>query len=334
MSLIVAASGQPVHAAQRHLAVDSPDVTSVPRQIVHRADDADVLLTHFRQVDTDSYHFAVRWPQTHALFRPVRGRQNPMLIAETIRQAGTALAHAAYHAPLDNQFLLWDLHYEVPDHPVVAALGAPATAAVHAREIKMRGKRLAVIRVEVELYCEGILVGRGGAAANCVSPAAYRRLRPGRADSVQIEVPSPVPHGLTGAEPGDVMLAASGRPGTLLLRADPAHPVIFDSQSDHVPGRGILEAMRQAAQLATGFEHALAPYVSAEFSKYVELDRPCYLTARQLGPQDAESTGPVPHGQIPVAVTLTQDEETVARGLLRIQDAESAFPHQHPAPPR
>lgn len=195
---------------------------------------------------------------------------------------------------------------------------SPATAVVRCDDVKLRGKRLSSFHVEVELYRGDLCVGRGGASASCVTPAAYSRLRPARPEALTaVPLPDPVAPALVGrTRAQDVLIAASSTPGTWLLRADRSHPVIFDSQNDHVPGRALIEAMRQAAQLATGYEHIVAPSLNAEFCRYVELDRPCHVTA--------EARRPLEDGSIPTWVTLTQDDEVAAVGVLVVRPAGAA----------
>ncbi|WP_406330713.1 ScbA/BarX family gamma-butyrolactone biosynthesis protein [Streptomyces sp. NBC_00203] len=314
----VGATGRTTLTRPSH-AAEAADGARIPREFVHRADDTDVLLTHFQACADGSYRMAARWPRAHALFSPVAGsRENPMLMAETIRQAGAVVSHMAYDAPTDLHFLLWDLRYEVPEDILGAGVPlSPATAVVRFDDVKMRGKRLSSFRFEVELYRGAVRVGHGAASASCVSQAAYSRLRPARpesADPAPLPAPiSPVLVGRTRAQ--DVLVAPSGTPGSWLLRADRSHPVIFDSQSDHLPGRGAIEAMRQAAQLAAGYEHIIVPSMNAEFCRYVELDRPCHITA--------ERRRPLPDGRIPTRVTLTQDDEVAARGMLMVRPAEA-----------
>ncbi|MEU8473469.1 ScbA/BarX family gamma-butyrolactone biosynthesis protein, partial [Streptomyces sp. NPDC029006] len=255
----------------------------VPREFVHRRADDDVLITHFQTGADGTHRMAARWPRAHALFGPVAGGgENPMLMAETIRQAGAAIAHMVYGAPTDLHFLLWDLRYEVPGDVLAAGVPlSPATAVVRCDDVKLRGGRLASFRLEVELWRGDLRVGCGGASATCVTRAAYRRLRPARpAAPTAVEGPEPVTPALVGrTRARDVLLAATGTPGVWRLRAERGHPVVFDSQSDHLPGRAIVEAMRQAAHLATGEPHIVVPSLDAGFRRYVELDRPCHVTA-------------------------------------------------------
>ncbi|MYU20814.1 ScbA/BarX family gamma-butyrolactone biosynthesis protein [Streptomyces sp. SID8352] len=324
MTVLIAAPIMSAHA-RPDTAQNRNEGVRVPRELVHRADASDVLITHFQQLSgpgagaDGTFRTSVQWPRAHALFSPVAdGRENPMLIAETIRQAGTAVAHLAYDAPTDLHFLMWDLRYAVPAEVLRSGRSlAPTSAVVRALDVRRRGRRLASFHIQADLYRDDVLVGHGGASATLVTDAAYRRLRPARPAAARVPLPDPVPPvlvGRTGAR--DVLLAASGTPGSWLLRADLGHPVIFDGQSDHMPGRGLLEAMRQAAQLATGYDHVVVPSVDAEFCRYVELDRPCLVTA--------EVRAPLPDGSLPTWVTLTQDDEVAAVGVLLVRPSGAA----------
>ncbi|MBC7268952.1 MAG: hypothetical protein H5T76_09535 [Streptomyces sp.] len=292
----------------------APTQMTIPQQYVHRNDDDDVLLSHFTADADGTYRIAVRWPHAHALFAPTAdGRENPMLMAETIRQCGAVVSHLAYDAPLGQHFLLWSLRYEVPDAIHTAGLPlAPTEAVVRCPKVRLRGGKLSEFQLEVELRRESLLIGTGACRATCVSAAAYRRLRPPRPrPAAPAPLPAPVPPAQVGRDRAeDVLIAPSGRPGAWLLRVDQDHPVIFDSQSDHVPGRALIEAMRQTAAAATGRSHAVAPALDAEFHRYVELDEPCTLTAEP---------GPAPSpGRTSVRVTLRQSAGPAATGLVTL----------------
>ncbi|MFE6282510.1 ScbA/BarX family gamma-butyrolactone biosynthesis protein [Streptomyces sp. NPDC057877] len=295
-----------------------PPQMTIPQQYVHRSHDADVLLSHFTAEADGTYRLAVRWPRAHALFPPAGGgRENPMLMAETVRQSGAVVSHVVFDAPLDQHFLLWNLRYEVPADVYAAALPlAPTEALVRCTDVRLRGRKLSEFRTEVELYRGSLLVGRGDCRATCVSDAAYRRLRPPRPRPA---IPAPPLPPVAPARVGrdrveDVLISESGSPGTWLLRVDRDHPVIFDSQSDHVPGRALIEAMRQTAAATTGRGQSVAPALDAEFHRYVELDEPCALTA-EPGPR-------LSHGRTSVRVTLHQSDVPAATGLVTLGAAD------------
>ncbi|MFF3352308.1 AfsA-related hotdog domain-containing protein [Streptomyces sp. NPDC002917] len=74
---------------------------------------------------------SARSPCVHRFFAPVAGRyQDPLLIAETMRQTTILLAHAEFDVPVGDQFVMWELGYisshgrlaldahpEHPEHP-------------------------------------------------------------------------------------------------------------------------------------------------------------------------------------------------------------------------
>ncbi|QKW08435.1 gamma-butyrolactone biosynthesis enzyme [Streptomyces sp. NA04227] len=292
----------------------------VDPHLVHRKDLTDVLLASFQPLAADSYGFALRWPRAHALFPPVSGRQNPLLIAETMRQTGTVLCHEAFGVAEDDHLLLCDMHYELLDEAVGAGFSDPTTAVVHTRDVRMRNRRMAAFRLEAEIFRGSQFIGHGGLSVNCVSGAAFKRLRPARTEPLDLFLPDPVEPALVGrSHPRDVLLAPCDRPDAWMLRADNAHPLIFDSQHDHVPGRAVLEAMRQAARLATGLDDALVLSLRTEFSRYIEPDRPSYVTAV---PGEAQ-----PSGRIPVHLVVTQEDQVAADGLLMLGEVPRSDPH-------
>ncbi len=83
-------------------------------------------------------------------------------------------------------------------------------------------------------------------------------------------------------DPKDVVLGPGDRPDRWQLRINTAHPTLFRRPNDHVPGMLLLEAARQAAMLATGDTAYLPAAMELSFSRYVELDSPCWIEAEVL----------------------------------------------------
>ncbi|WP_422755617.1 AfsA-related hotdog domain-containing protein [Micromonospora sp. WMMD708] len=73
--------------------------STVPRQLVHRPPVAEVLLADRQQTGPTTFALAAQWPRGNS-FRGVRdGRFDPLLAAETIRQAGILSAHVGSALP-------------------------------------------------------------------------------------------------------------------------------------------------------------------------------------------------------------------------------------------
>ncbi|MDX3850028.1 ScbA/BarX family gamma-butyrolactone biosynthesis protein [Streptomyces sp. AK02-01A] len=284
--------------------------TTVPREFVHRAAVAEVLLTGWHRTDEARFAVTAQWPRLHSFFSPVQGRHDPLLAAETIRQVGSLLAHTEFGTPLGHHFLMRDLSLTVePRHLAIGEVPAGLELDVTCSRIRRRGAELAGLRYEAVVHRDGQTVATGGASFDCVAPAVYRRLRGERAVSSGVRRPplgTPVPPGSVGrSTPLDVVLSPTGDAQVWQLRADPGHPILFDHPVDHIPGMVLLEAARQAANSLMRAGHCVLTSFSAEFPRFAELDLPCRIEARNM-PGDFA-------GLPSVLVTGHQEDEEVFR---------------------
>ncbi|MFM9368660.1 ScbA/BarX family gamma-butyrolactone biosynthesis protein [Streptomyces sp. Da 82-17] len=277
--------------------------TTVPKEFVHRAAVAEVLLTGWARRDDERFGVTAQWPRCHSYFTQVDGHHDPLIVAETIRQIGALLAHTEFDVPLDQKFLMWDLRLTVvPEHLKVS--GAPANIDIDVTcvEVRRRGPALAKLRYETVLRRDGQVVATGGASYTCASPQAYERLRRNRphSDRPPLALTAPVPPQHVGrTSPTDVVLSPIGEENCWQLRADTRHPVLFDHPQDHIPGMVLIEAARQAAHLLLGRESVLPVTMVSEFSRYAELDAPCLIRAEALPAE----------GNAPVSVLVTGEQE-------------------------
>ncbi|MFG2962190.1 ScbA/BarX family gamma-butyrolactone biosynthesis protein [Streptomyces sp. NPDC048288] len=318
----------------------SPEISlhPVPKELVHRSKSLDVLPVGWRLLTNDRYLISVEWPGDHPFYTTVNGNPAANLVAETVRQCGLLLAHAAYQAPLGHHFVMWDLAYTRERvGPAVTAGSRRIEVEAVCSDLRFRGPRLAAMTCEMTLRADGRTVARGGGRFDIVSPAVYRRLRgPQLASVVRPAVqPDPVTPALVGrTRPIDVVLApaASGPTVTALaataataatapsgrwqLRADFGHPTIFDHDNDHFPGMALVEAAFQAANavVAPGRYHWSSTEVA--FLGYVEFGSPCWIEAR-IGSRTGSRTGPMDATR-PTAVEITghQDGRPVFTALL------------------
>src|SRR5439155_9390465 len=138
--------------------------TTVPKEFVHRASIAEVMLTDWERVDDSHFTVAAQWPRRHSFFATINGSHDPLLVAETIRQAGILLSHAEFGVPLDHQFLMWDLTVDVkPEHMLVEATPAALDITIACMDIKRRGGRLSGFHYEVVIRRDGEVAATGGA---------------------------------------------------------------------------------------------------------------------------------------------------------------------------
>jgi len=285
--------------------------TTVPKEFVHRASVAEVMLTDWRPLTEDHFAVDAQWPRGHSFFATVDDCHDPLIAAETIRQAGILLAHAEYGVPLGHHFLVSDLSVAVrPEHVRVDWTPASLELDVRCVDIKRRGANVSGFRIEVSIYRDGALAATGGGALTCMAPRVYERLRAARVptgegpDVIALTAPE-APQTVGRMSPTDVVLSPIGEPDRWQLRVDTRHPVLFDHMVDHVPGMVLLEASRQAAAATLG--HVSLPLsISSEFLRYVELNAPCVVEARRLTEVDQD-------GGETVLVTAYQGEAAVFR---------------------
>ncbi|MGW7823520.1 ScbA/BarX family gamma-butyrolactone biosynthesis protein [Streptomyces puniciscabiei] len=262
--------------------------TTVPKEFVHRAAVAEVMLTSWKRRDDTHFTVTAQWPRAHSFFTPSEdGLHDPLIAAETVRQVGALLAHAEYGVPLGHHFLMWDLDIAVePRGLLVGEAPASLELAVTATDVKLRGGNLAQLGYEATVLRGGVPIARGAASFSTATPAVYSRLR-GRQDlglirALPLTAPAS-PQSVGRTSPVDVVLSPVGGPHRWQLRVDTRHPVLFDHPVDHVPGMVLLEAARQAT--AEVLERSsLSPLdMSSTFKRYVELDAPCLIEATHQG---------------------------------------------------
>ncbi|MFJ4185647.1 ScbA/BarX family gamma-butyrolactone biosynthesis protein [Kitasatospora sp. NPDC089509] len=282
---------------------------TVSRHLVHRASVSEVFLTGWQATGPYDFLLGAQWPRLHGFYRlPGDRYHDPVLMAETVRQAGLLIGHAGFGVPRDHHFVMEDLGYALGESglPGLAVTAGPASLmlTVGCQDVRMRHGRLASLRVQAEITRDGLRIGHGSGQLRVITPASYERLR-GHRTVAPARPPEPAAPELVGrAEPADVVLSPTLRPDTWLLRADADHPVLFDHELDHVPGMLVLEAARQAAQRLHHPEPVVPVELVTSFDRYIELDRPCYVRAVRERTPDGRRT--------PVLVRLLQDGRTAA----------------------
>lgn len=285
---------------------------TVAKELVHRHNPAEVMLTGWNRTDEDSFTLSARWPRSHRLFADIDGCHDPLIAAETIRQSGSLLLHAEYEVPFGHHFVMWNLTVTTRPGPLtVRATPADIDLAVTCHDVKRRGKTPVGLHLEAVLHRDGEMIAHGSAAVSCVGPAAYRRLRAPQLDGAGPPLPltTPVtPHEVGRLSPADVVLSPTPQPGHWLLRVDTHHPVLFEHPVDHVPGMMLLEAARQAT-ISTLGHHAPPTHITGEFNRYAELHRPCHIHAHRLPAQNTQET---------VLITGEQDNENIFRALVTL----------------
>ncbi|MFF5338056.1 ScbA/BarX family gamma-butyrolactone biosynthesis protein [Streptomyces sp. NPDC013181] len=267
------------------------------RRLVHRGDPLDVFPTGVARLSETRFCVPAHWPRAHRFFAPVRGsHQDPLLIAETMRQSAMLVCHAELGVPLGDAFVMWELNYATAaEHLVLGEEPWDVVVEVACSDIRRRGSSLRSMRVDFVIRRDGGVLATCGSRISCTSAAAYHRLRGSRGPVSVPLIPALAPHTAGRTAERDVVLGPATGPGRWPLRLDTGHPTLFGRPNDHVPGILLLEAARQAATATVpGF---LPVSVRSDFLRYVELDRPCRVEA-----------GPAPGG---VFVRAEQDGDTV-----------------------
>ncbi|RSS83980.1 ScbA/BarX family gamma-butyrolactone biosynthesis protein [Streptomyces sp. WAC06614] len=264
--------------------------TTVPREYVHKAALAEVLLTGWHRTDDDAFTVTAQWPRSHSFYRSRHGVHDPMLFAETVRQVFPLLSHAAYTVPFGHH-LIWE-HFSYHTEPGAEALRAgllPAevTLYVDCHDVVHRRGALAALSLHVEARRDGVRLGSAETRFTVHAPAVYRRLRGEYADkeaalAASVPVPLPLPAHRVGHKLREnVVLAATRAANRWQLRVDTSHPVLFDHPVDHVPGALLLEAARQAAHVVSGPLPTVATAMETRFTRFAELDAPTWIEAEQ-----------------------------------------------------
>nr|WSY51626.1 A-factor biosynthesis protein [Streptomyces sp. NBC_00886] len=292
---------------------------TVPRALVHRSAVSEVLVTGVRHGGDGVHQVGAQWSRAHSYYGPVAGRwHDPMIFAETIRQACVLLAHQTLDIPLANPFLTTTHAFtilaggaQLTDQP------ADVLLEVSLHDVVRRGASVSAFASSIDAFREGEPIGIGKSSANCVSPSVYRRLRGPRFGAAPLgEVPAPLPHELVGrSRPSDVVLGRSPDEGRWVLRAEPSHPILFDHPVDHVPGMVLMEAARQAALLTVGCPDGLLVSCAATFCKYVEFDVPCIVSS-----SPPHETSP---GWHELTVTFHQTESLVGSCQVTVLDGRA-----------
>lgn len=152
--------------------------TTVPKEFVHRASVAEVLLTDWDRVGDLGFTVTAQLPRHHGFFATIHDCHDPLMIAETIRQAGILLAHAEFAVPLGHQFLMWDLSVDIaPEHLLVGTTPAGLDIEITCTDVKRRGANLAGLHFDAVIRRDQQVAATGSATFTCASPAVYQRLR-------------------------------------------------------------------------------------------------------------------------------------------------------------
>lgn len=295
----------------------------VAKDLVHKHDASQVLLTGLRPTGEDEFLISADWTDTSGLTCTEDSRRDDaVLLTETIRQTFPLLAHAGYDVPFGHH-LLWDEYRYALGLEALSAGGAGGRP-----ELRIKCYDVVRRRGVVSALSLHITVARAGellATAHtrfAIQPAAiYQRLRGARGDSaamMELARSRPLAPPVSGAseEFRDAVLSPTDERDRWLLRADTHHPMYFDHPSDHVPGILLLEAAKQAARAVRHPRAGVTEAMETVFSRYVELDSPCQVDAQPL-PDDQQ-------GRARILVVMHQEGRLCFTALVSVAKASSA----------
>jgi hypothetical protein len=279
----------------------------VPSDYVHKIVEAEVLLTSWRTVAPDSYVVTARWPEHHGFYATRDGLHDPLLLAESIRQAIPLLSHAAYDVPFGHR-QSWN-HYRYTLTPAaLAAGGAPTEVELHITcvDVVRRAGRLGSMTMKIDVRRDGALLGTAQAGFFNHPPAIYQRMRGEYADLAGSLAralplaPPMTPARVAREDFADVVLSPTDSPCRTQLRVDLTHAVLFDHAVDHAPGMLLLEAARQCAHSVTYPRPMAVVAMDTAFTRYAELDAPCWIQSDPMPDDEA--------GRVRVLVSALQND--------------------------
>lgn len=280
-----------------------------PSALARKSVEAEAFVTSWRSLSENCQAVTARWPRRHEFY--VEGdRYSPLLATETLRQALAMLTHTAHDIPLTHR-LGWE-HIRTTVSPEALLVGAePADVELVIRHTDVRRRRLGSAHIvsQVEATQAGVPIGTATLRYSTHPPAVYDRLRGRYADSKDafaraIPLTAPVASWRVGrGSERNVVLSPADRPHSWQLRVDTSHRVLFDHPHDHVPGMVLLEAACQAAIAEVAPAPVTPVALDTMFERYVEFDRPCFITSKTLARDH--------RGETEVKVEAHQDQRLV-----------------------
>ncbi|MFG3224976.1 ScbA/BarX family gamma-butyrolactone biosynthesis protein [Kitasatospora sp. NPDC048194] len=295
----------------------------VHRASVHKAADAEVLLTDSQRLGDDRFAVAARWDRDHYLSHQGGSVSDPVLLAETTRQTAIHLSHRFLDVPHGLPFVLSEASVDLSEElPPVGPQGLAVGLDVICRRPAAGSRRLR-LELDADVLVRHRLIGRTRLCWEPMEPGRYAMLRRrGGGEPTTAPLPEPPGTPLPPAAVGqraerDVLIAADpARWNAWWLRLDPDHPVLFDHESDHIPGMALVEAFRQAGRVAAADRRPGAGGVTlltVRFTAFGELDAPVSITAEPAG-----------RGRGTFALRAHQGERELAGATVRCGAAEPA----------
>ncbi|MGV9990833.1 ScbA/BarX family gamma-butyrolactone biosynthesis protein [Streptomyces sp. NPDC003374] len=281
---------------------------TLPRDLVHRAAIAEVLLTDAKRLSEDETLLAAQLPRRHAFHDDTlapRTHHDPLLLLEACRQGIFVVAHRHLGVPAGHRFLLRAVEFEVPDPAALRAGPAPTEAVITARiEHRFRGRGgVTGLRLRFTAVIGGHEAMSARIDYSWMTAADWTRLRTRQRHAlglfgtpVALGGPRADPARVGRRDPANVVISPPHTTGdgrsTARLVAETSHPTLYDHWVDHVPGMLELEAFRQlalSAAVSAGTLRtptAMPVGLSARFSRFAEMDLPLRCVTAPVRPGD------------------------------------------------
>lgn len=268
----------------------------VPRRMVHKSADREVLLSSATRIGEDRFAVGVCWPDHHLLHHHrADGTRDSLVVAETMRQAGIYLSHRFHDVPADYAFVLHRFDFQLTEPIRDRDAGSDVVLDIQVLREPGNPNRFRMASVAT-LEIAGRPVGRASMRWDAFAPRQYAiiRRRGMRPDTDQPVAPSSaaphvaLPAALVGRDRDDAVLLADGpaTPQGWRLLMNTGHPALFDHASDHVPGMVLVEAFRQAVLLRMAPQAAdgwSIRQMDLSFHRFGDLDVPVTITAESAG---------------------------------------------------
>jgi hypothetical protein len=286
---------------------------TIDRALVHRDAIAEVLLTDLIRVGETDFVIGAQWPRSHRVYRPdPDGRHDPMLILETVRQAGLALSHVGFGVGRDQQSVMHNVGFTLnPDtEPRALRSATNLTIGVHCLNVVYRGPALRSMTVELRFAADGQKFAIGTGMISWLSRRTYSALRARAGARISdpeqpMAGPKPAQVSTLRAEPDSLIAAqpaAADRRRLVVIPLD--HPVYFDHPLDHAPGMLLIDAAWQAVAAMRG-DGARLMSCLMQCPTFTELG---LATSIELAPTSADTT----------RFSVEQDGRQTATGTLRV----------------
>ncbi|QII08580.1 hypothetical protein BH93_02000 [Rhodococcoides fascians A25f] len=283
--------------------------STVPRQLVHRQYVGEVFLTDYRLSDVAADQIAVQLPVSHRVFRPLDQWHDPLIVAESFRQAVILLCHTKYAVMPHSKFLMEQFGFEIVGELDINSEPIPLVFEMTPNQVDAIDGTVSRVDISGVLREGPRVLAHCNAIARCVSPESYQRIRAGRDSYVAHFRASPpgsmvIPAPSVGrTEEQDVLVAVNPPTGDLYCAPDPRNYALFDHPLDHIPGMVIFGAAIQALRYRTNNPSLQLTCLAAAFPTFTEWNETCgvSISFAQAGSECGRSY-----------ITFTQSERTTS----------------------